>query len=70
MSGPYLPEPPQAEAYRQQLPDLGDGLQAQCHDLWRAPSAERCERLAFNLVEAQRLALSLRDRLMAEGEGR
>lgn len=60
---------PQLEDLRRQLPDLGDGLQAQCHELYAHPTPERCERVAVNLEGARRAVLTLRERLLAEGEG-
>jgi len=59
---------PDPEALRRQLPDLGDGLSAQCHELHTKPTAERCERLALNLEGARRAVLTLRERLIAEGQ--
>jgi hypothetical protein len=61
----YQPDP---ETIRRQLPDLGDGLQAQCHDLYRDPHPERCERLALNFEGARRAVLELRQLLLAQGE--
>lgn len=59
---------PKLEDLRRQLPDLGDGLQAQCHELYAAPTPERCERLALNLEGARRAILTLRERLLTEGQ--
>lgn len=57
---------PAAEDLRRQLPDLGEGLASQCAELHGAPTAERAERFAHNLAGAHRLALALRERLLAE----
>lgn len=50
------------------LGDLGDGLAAQFAELERAPTAERAERIAYNLDGARRHVLKLRQ-VIAEGEG-
>lgn len=60
---------PDSESLRRHLADLGEGLQAQCAELQRAPTPERAERLACNLAGAHRLALAFRERLIAEGTG-
>lgn len=58
----------EAEALRRQLVDLGDGLQAQCHELHRLPTPERCERLACSLEGARRMVMEYRQRIMGEGK--
>lgn len=56
------------ESLRRQLVDLGDGLQAQCHDLYRFPTPERCERLASSLEGARRLVMQYYQRIVDEGK--
>lgn len=58
-----------AEAFatlRSQLPDLGDGLQAQMQALHNAPSEAACELLARNLEGARRHVLRLAEAIRAE----
>lgn len=56
------------DALRRQLVDLGDGLQAQCHELHRVPTPERCERLACSLEGARRMVMEYCGRLVNEGK--
>ncbi|WP_162125699.1 hypothetical protein [Pseudoxanthomonas wuyuanensis] len=60
---------PSAAELRRQLPDLGDGLRAQCIELHNAPSPERCERLALNLDGARRAVLQLAETMRHEQRG-
>lgn len=60
---------PSAEDLRRQLPDLSTGICNQLAELHARPRPDAAERLASNLDGARRLALALRERLMAEGEG-
>lgn len=50
------------------LPDMGDGLAAQCKALQRDPSIQECERLAANLDGARRAVLRLREQLLRDGQ--
>lgn len=50
-----------------QLPEIGDRLQAQLHELQRLPTAERAERMAIELGGAQRYVLQVREALIREG---
>lgn len=68
MSGPVYR--PMLEDLRRQLPDLAEGLSAQLNELYARPRADAAERLASNLDGARRLLLTLRERLVQEGEGR
>ena len=61
---------PMLEDLRRQLPDLAEGLSAQLGELYARPRADAAERLAANLDGARRLMLTLRERLLEEGEGR
>lgn len=61
---------PNLEDLRRQLPDLAEGLSAQLSDIYARPRADAAERLAANLDGARRLLLTLRERLLQEGEGR
>jgi len=58
---------PGADDLRRQFADLGEGLAAQCAEIQRAPTAERCERFALNCEGARRTALMLRQALLGEG---
>ena len=60
---------PDAEAWRRQLLEVGDGLQGQCYELHARPSPERCERLLINLEGAARAIRAFRERLVLEGDG-
>lgn len=60
---------PDAEALRTSLPDIGEGICAQLHELYARPSVERAERVAANLAGAQRAVLRLREALLREGTG-
>jgi hypothetical protein len=59
----YAPDP----AIARLLPDVGDGLAAQCANLARDPTPHGCELLAANLNGAARFVLRLREGLLAEG---
>ena len=60
---------PSADILRRSMPDIGDGLQCQLHELSVRPSAERCEQLARNLEGARLTVLRLREAMLREGEG-
>lgn len=60
---------PTAEELRRSLPDVGDGLQGQLHELSARPSPDRCEQLARNLEGARLSVLRLREALLREGTG-
>ena len=60
---------PSVEDLRTGLPDMGDGLQAQLHELYARPSADAAERVAANLDGARRAVLRLRERIISEGSG-
>ena len=55
------------EALRLQLVDIGDGLQAQLHELSARPRADACDRLLINLAGAQQAVRSYREALIHEG---
>lgn len=54
-----------AETIRRTLPDVGEGLAAQLAELSRAPTPERCERVAIDLQGAFAAVLRFRERLLA-----
>lgn len=60
---------PSADDLRSGLPDIGDGLQAQLHELFRDPTPEAAERVAINLAGAQRAVQRFREALLREGAG-
>jgi hypothetical protein len=60
---------PSAEVLLRGLPDIGDGMQAQLHELYARPSIDGAGRVAANLEGAKRAVLRLRERLIADGEG-
>jgi hypothetical protein len=60
---------PSADTLRRSLPEVGDGLQGQLHELSARPSAERCEQAARNLEGARLTVLRLREALLREGTG-
>lgn len=60
---------PSAEVLRRSLPEIGDGLQGQLHELSARPSAERAAQVAANLDGAYRAILRLREALLREGAG-
>ena len=67
MSAPAPVYRPTAESIRLQLVDLGDGLQAQLHELSMRPDADRAEILARNLDGALRVCMAFREALTREG---
>lgn len=60
---------PSLDDLRCSLPDIGDGLQGQLHELYSRPSAAAAERVAANLDGARRAVLRLRERIISEGSG-
>jgi hypothetical protein len=60
---------PSANTLRRSLPDVGDGLQGQLHELSARPSVERCEQAARNLEGARLTVMRLREALLREGTG-
>jgi len=58
---------PTADELRRTLPDVGDGLSAQLHELSARPTADGCDRLAINLAGAQSAVRKLREALIREG---
>ena len=48
---------PHREVLRQGLPEIGDGLAAQCRELYERPSRDGAERLAANLGGAANAVL-------------
>ena len=59
----HAPDP----AIARHLPDVGDGLAAQCANLAKDPTPYGCELLAANLSGAARFVLRIREGLLAEG---
>ena len=59
--------PPDTEALRLQLVDVGDGLQGQLHELHARPRVDACDRLLINLAGAQQAVRRFREALMREG---
>lgn len=55
------------EALRLQLVDIGDGLQAQLHELSARPRADACDRLLINLSGAQQAVRRFREAQVREG---
>ncbi|WP_111266317.1 hypothetical protein [Marilutibacter maris] len=51
------------------LPDMADGLQAQLIELYKRPSADRCDHMAANLAGAQVTIRKLREAIQREGTG-
>jgi hypothetical protein len=60
---------PSATELLRALPDVGDGLQGQLHELSARPSADRCEAAARNLDGARLTVMRLREALLREGGG-
>ena len=58
---------PDVEALRRQLVDIGDGLQAQLHELSARPRLDACDRLLINLSGAQQAVRRFREALVREG---
>ncbi|MGY6517380.1 MAG: hypothetical protein ACXIUZ_01570 [Lysobacteraceae bacterium] len=52
------------------LVEIGEALAAQCSDLQRDLSPDRCERLAANLQGAARHVLRVREALLSGGAAR
>lgn len=53
-----------------QLSDIADRIHAQLHELQRAPTAEKAERMAFELGGVQKHVLKLRESLLQPEGGR
>lgn len=60
---------PSVEELRRSLPDIGDGLQAQLHELYASPDPTAAEQLAANLDGARRAVLRLAEAIRREGRG-
>jgi hypothetical protein len=60
---------PSADDMRRSLPEIGDGLHAQLHELYVHPTAWGAEQLAANLSGAQRACLRLAEAIRREGLG-
>jgi hypothetical protein len=60
---------PSAEELRRSLPEHGDSLQGQLHELAKRPSVERCETAIRNLGGIVQVLNRYRERLVAEGTG-
>lgn len=59
--------PIDTETLRRQLVDIGDGLQAQLHELSARPRVDACDRLLINLSGAQQALRRFREALVREG---
>lgn len=59
--------PLDTEVLRRQLVDMGDGLQAQLHELSARPRVDACDRLLINLSGAQQAVRRFREALVREG---
>jgi hypothetical protein len=53
-----------------QLPEIADRIHSQLHELQRAPTSERAERLAIELEGIRRLILRVRESLIEPEGGR
>jgi hypothetical protein len=60
---------PSADELRRSLPEIGDGLQAQLHDIYFRPEPAAAEHLAANLDGARRAVLRLAEAIRREGRG-
>lgn len=60
---------PASQDLRRLLPDVGDALQAQFHELSARPCLDRCDRLAMSLAGAQTTLRKFREALDREGRG-
>lgn len=60
---------PSAEEIRRSLPEHGDGIQGQLHELSARPSIERIETAIRNVEGIVQLLRRYRERLAAEGTG-
>lgn len=58
-----------ASAIAKALPDIGDGLAAQCAELARNPTAPGCDQLAANLEGTRAHLVRLRAALLREQGG-
>lgn len=61
---------PTAAALAAQLHDIGDSLSAQCAELARGPTPDRCEHLSIQLQGAARHVLALREAVQREDASR
>lgn len=59
--------PIDTEVLRRQLVDIGDGLQAQLHELSARPRLDACDRLLMNLSGARMAVWHYREALQREG---
>lgn len=59
--------PLDTEVLRRQMVDIGDGLQAQLHELSARPRLDACDRLLINLSGAQQAVRRFREALVREG---
>ncbi len=59
--------PPDVEALRLQLVEVGDSLQAQLHELSARPRVDACDRLLTNLSGARVAVWHYREALQREG---
>lgn len=60
---------PSVEELRRSLPEIGDGLQAQLHELYARPNPTAADQLAANLDGARRAVLRLAEAIRREGDG-
>jgi hypothetical protein len=60
---------PSVEELRVSLPEIGDGLQAQLHELYSYPDPTAADQLAANLDSARRALLRLAEATRREGRG-
>lgn len=59
--------PPDVEALRRQLVDIGDSLHAQLHEMSARPRLDACDRLLINLSGARVAVWHYRKALQREG---
>ena len=59
--------PLDTEALRRQMVDIGDGLQAQLHELSARPRVDACDRLLINLSGARMAVWHYREALRHKG---
>lgn len=60
---------PSADELRRSLPEIGDGLQAQLHEIYFRPEPAAAERQAANLDGTRRAVLRLAEAIRREGRG-
>jgi hypothetical protein len=60
---------PSADELRRSLPEIGDGLQVQLHELYARPDPTAADQLAANLDGARRAVLRLAETIRREGDG-